>query len=56
MKIGYYEATGGWRQMDQYIEGIRQITREDIRRVAKQYLDRDHRTVGVLIPTKTKAQ
>jgi zinc protease len=56
MKIGYYEATGGWRQMDQYIEGIRQVTREDIRRVAKQYLDRDHRTVGVLIPTKTKAQ
>src|SRR4029077_3283161 len=35
MKIGYYEANGGWRQMDQYIEGIRRVTREDIRRVAK---------------------
>lgn len=55
-KIGYYETTGGWRQMDQYIDGIRQVTREDIRRVAKQYLDRDRRTVGVLIPTKEKAQ
>lgn len=56
MKIGYYEANGGWRQMDQYIEGIRRVTREDIQRVAKEYLDRDRRTVGVLIPTKEKAQ
>jgi len=56
MKIGYYEATGGWRQMDKYLDGIRQVTREDIRRVAKQYLDRDARTVGVLIPTKEKSQ
>jgi zinc protease len=55
-KIGYYEAAGGWKQMDAYIPGIRQVTREDIRRVAAQYLDRDHRTVGVLIPTKDKAQ
>ena len=56
MKIGYYEATGDWRQMDNYIDGIRRVTREDIRRVAKQYLDHDHRTIGVLIPTKEKAQ
>ena len=56
MKIGYYEATGGWRQMDQYIDGIRRVTREDIQRVAKEYLDRDRRTIGVLIPTKEKAQ
>jgi zinc protease len=55
-KIGYYEAAGGWRQMDQYIPGIRQVTREDIRRVAAHYLDRDHRTVGVLIPTKENVQ
>ena len=55
-KIGYYEATGGWRQMDNYLDGIRRVTREDIRRVAKQYLDRDRRTVGVLIPTKEKTQ
>ena len=56
MKIGYYEANGDWRQMDRYLEGIQQVTREDIRRVAKQYLDRDRRTVGVLVPTKEKAQ
>jgi len=56
MKIGYYEAAAGWRMMDAYLDGIRRVTREDIRRVAKQYLDRDRRTVGVLIPTKEKSQ
>jgi zinc protease len=55
MKIGFYEAVGGWRLMDNYLPGIRKVTREDIRRVAKQYLDRDQRTVGVLIPTQEKA-
>ena len=55
MKIGYYEITGGWRQMESYLAGMRKVTREDVRRVAKKYLDRDHRTVGVLIPTKEKA-
>jgi zinc protease len=56
MKIGYYESAAGWRMMDAYLDGIRRVTREDIRRVAKQYLDRDRRTVGVLIPTKEKSQ
>jgi len=53
MKIGYYEAAGGWRQMDVYLDGIRKVTREDIRRVVKQYLDRDRRTAGTLIPIKS---
>lgn len=55
MKIGYYEAVGGWRWMDSYLDGIRRVTREDIRRVAKQYLDRDRRTIGILVPTTKKA-
>jgi zinc protease len=56
MKIGYYEAVGGWRQMDGYLDGIRKVTREDIRRVARQYLVPDRRTVGTLIPTKVTSQ
>ena len=52
MKIGYYEVTGGWRQLNAYLDGIRKVTREDIQRVARQYLDADRRTVGTLIPTK----
>jgi len=54
MKIGYYEAVGGWRQMDSYLDGIRKVTREEIRRVARQYLVQDRRTVGTLIPIKEK--
>jgi zinc protease len=54
MKIGYYEAVGGWRQMDSYLDGIRKVTREEIRRVARQYLGQDRRTVGTLIPIKEK--
>ena len=56
MKIGYYEIAGGWRQLDGYLDGIRKVTREDIRRVARQYLNADRRTLGTLIPTKEKAQ
>ena len=26
MKIGYYEIAGGWRQMDDYFDGIRKVT------------------------------
>ena len=54
MKIGYYEIAGGWRRMNSYLDNIRKVTREDIRRVAKLYLERDRRTVGTLIPTKEK--
>lgn len=54
MKIGLYEATTGWRLMNRYLEEIRKVTREDIQNVAKRYLDRDRRTVGVLVPTKEK--
>jgi zinc protease len=55
MKIGYYEATGDWRRMDSYLDGVRKVSREDVLRVAKQYLNRDRRTVATLIPTKEKA-
>ncbi|HXV81869.1 MAG TPA: pitrilysin family protein [Candidatus Binatia bacterium] len=54
MKVGYYEAVGDWRLMDDYLDGIRKVTREDVQRVAREYLDRDRRTVGVLIPAKEK--
>ena len=54
LKIGFYEIAGDWRLMERYLEGIRKVSREDIRRVARQYLDRDRRTVGTLIPGKAK--
>ena len=45
-----YELTGGWREMNNYMEGIRKVTREDVQRVAKKYLNPDQRTIGTLLP------
>lgn len=50
MRVGLYELTGGWRRMNDYMKGIRAVTSDDIRRVARKYLDADQRTVGTLIP------
>jgi zinc protease len=40
--------------MESYLDGIRKVTREDVQRVAKHYLDRDRRTGGTLIPVKAR--
>ena len=54
MRIGFYEITGGWRRMNEYLGGIQGVTAEDVQRVARQYLDRDRRTVGTLVPQARK--
>jgi zinc protease len=56
MKIGYYEIAGGWGQMNGYLDGVRKVTREDVQRIARRYLDPDHRTIGTLVPSKEKPQ
>lgn len=50
---GMFEMIGGWKLKEQYLEGIRKVTPDDVSRVAKKYLIEDNRTVGVLIPVKT---
>lgn len=52
MNIGRFEILGGWRLMEDYLEGIRKVTPADVRRVAQKYLTEDNRTVGVLVPVK----
>jgi zinc protease len=52
MKLGIFEMLGGWKLMDQYLDGIRKVTQADVVRVAQKYLMPDNRTVGILIPTK----
>ena len=54
MRIGFYEITGGWRRMNEYLQGIQGVTADAVRRVARQYLDRDRRTVGILVPQERK--
>ncbi len=49
-----YVATGDPYFDDLYVEGIQQVTAEDVRRVARQYLRRDRITVAVLKPPQPK--
>jgi len=48
--IGTFEMIGGWRLIDKYLEGVRKVTPEDVRRVAGKYLVADRKTTGILIP------
>jgi zinc protease len=54
--IGTFEMIGGWRLWEKYIEGIRKVAPEDVRRVAEKYLVSDSRTTGILIPLKGDRQ
>jgi zinc protease len=55
MQIGSAEAVGaGYEYQETYVENIKKVTKEDLMRVAKTYLIRDHRTVGALIPQPRK--
>lgn len=46
---------GGWRKKDDYILRIRQVTADDVMRVARKYFNGEQRTVGVLIPLEAEA-
>ena len=50
--IGTFEMIGGWRLWEKYLEGIRKVTPEDVRRVAGKYLVADTSTTGILIPVR----
>jgi zinc protease len=49
---GIFEVVGNWRLKDTYIEGIRSVTPDDVRAVARRYLTKENRTTGFLIPKK----
>ncbi len=51
---GIFELLGDWRLIDKYLDGIRKVSPEDINRVANKYLIDDKKTVGILIPIKSK--
>jgi zinc protease len=51
-KYGMFEMLGGWRLAERYLEGIRNVTLEDVMVVIKKYLHENNRTVGILIPTR----
>ncbi len=52
MLLGQFETVANWKLLEKYVDNIRAVTKEDVMRVAKQYLTEDNRTVGILIPVK----
>jgi len=57
MLLGTAETVGaGWQYVADYVDKVRGVTREDIQRVARTYLNADTRTIGILIPVHPNAQ
>jgi zinc protease len=52
MLLGQHETVASWRMLEKYLAGIRAVTKDDIKRVAKEYFSGDNRTVGILVPVK----
>jgi predicted Zn-dependent peptidase len=51
--LGRTATVARWTLLKEFVPQIQQVTREQIREVAKKYLVADNRTVGVLVPVKS---
>jgi zinc protease len=54
MLLGRLATVAQWSLVKDFIPKILQVTREDLRRVAREYLRKENRTVGILEPIKTE--
>lgn len=52
--VGRFEIASTWKDVDNYIPGLRKVTPEEVRRVVRRYLVPENRTVAILVPTKEK--
>jgi zinc protease len=52
MVLGKLATVARWDLVREFIPQIQQVTAEDVRRVARQYLVPDNRTIGVLLPVR----
>jgi zinc protease len=50
MFLARFEIAAHWKEIENYIPRVREVSPEDIRRVARQYLVPENRTVGLLVP------
>lgn len=55
-KLGYYETNlGDYNYEKKYIEGIRKVTPDDVKRVVNKYLTAANMTITALVPKNEKA-
>jgi zinc protease len=53
-QIGSMETIGaGYKFIEEYVDKVRMVSKDDILRVANKYLVEDKRTVGILVPVKS---
>jgi len=52
MLLARYEIAAGWENIRNYLPSIRQVTADDIQRVAEKYFHSRNRTVGILKPVE----
>ena len=50
--VGTFELLGGWRLIQRYLEGVRNVKAEDIQRVARRYFTEQNMTIGIVVPKK----
>lgn len=54
-EIGYCTLlTGDWNFYNDYLTEIKKITAEDVKRVAKKYLDKDHAVISIITPKQPR--
>ncbi|KAB8334190.1 insulinase family protein [Scytonema tolypothrichoides VB-61278] len=57
LQLGNDETTAGdYHYTDRYLAAVRQVTAQDVQRVAKKYLKQEARTVGYFKPTQVKGK
>ena len=49
LQLMYYDGLGDWRYLNTYADEIDAVTAADLQRVAKEYLTKENRTVGVFL-------
>lgn len=52
VQLSEWAAQGDWRLYFLYRDRLEKVTKKDVDRVAKKYIKRSNRTVGLFIPTK----
>ncbi len=45
-QLGYFNTVASWRYLDTYVERVRAVNADDLRRVARTWLNENSRTVG----------
>ncbi len=56
MLLAMYENTASWRQVDDYLPRLRQVSAADVQAAARALLGRENRTSAVLVPTRGVAE